>query len=135
MKIEQKNITISELFQDYKDNQEAGIVGFGGTLNIRPPYQREFVYNEKQRKAVINTVNKGFPLNTMYWSVTDDGFEIIDGQQRTVSICQYLDSVFSNEERYFHNLQENEKDTILNYELSVYQCPVSYTHLTLPTMA
>jgi len=122
MKIEQKNITISELFQDYKDNQEAGIVGFGGTLNIRPPYQREFVYNEKQRKAVINTVNKGFPLNTMYWSVTDDGFEIIDGQQRTVSICQYLDSVFSYEERYFHNLQENEKDTILNYELSVYQC-------------
>lgn len=122
MDIELKNITVKELVEGYRDNQEAGVVGFGGNLNIRPPYQREFVYNAKQREAVIDTVTRGFPLNTMYWAVTPDGFEIIDGQQRTVSICQYVDGVFSYKERYFHNLQQDEKDAILGYKLTVYQC-------------
>lgn len=122
MKIELKEITVSELVDGYEDNQEAGVVGFGGRLNIRPPFQREFVYDDKQREAVVDTVSMGFPLNTMYWAVTSDGFEIIDGQQRTISICQYVDSVFSYKDRYFHNLQQDEKDTILNYKLMVYQC-------------
>lgn len=122
MIIELKNISIKELSRGYLDNQEDGVIGFGGKLNIRPPFQREFVYNDKQREAVIDTVTRGFPLNTMYWAVTDDGFEIIDGQQRTVSLCQYLDGVFSYNDRYFHNLQQDEKDAILGYELTVYQC-------------
>lgn len=122
MDIDLKNITVRELVDSYQDNQEAGVVGFGGKLNIRPPFQREFVYNDKQREAVIDTVTKRFPLNTMYWAVTEDGFEIIDGQQRTVSLCQYVDGVFSYKDRYFHNLQQDEKEAILNYKLMVYQC-------------
>ncbi len=122
MDIELHNITVRELVENYQDDQEAGVVGFGGKLNIRPPYQREFVYNEKQREAVIDTITRVFPLNTMYWAVTPDGFEIIDGQQRTISICQYVDGVFSYKDRYFHNLQQDEKDAILDYKLTVYQC-------------
>lgn len=122
MDIELKNITVRELVDSYQDNQEDGVVGFGGKLNIRPPFQREFIYNEKQRAAVIDTITKNFPLNTMYWAVTEDGFEIIDGQQRTVSICQYVDNVFSYNNLYFHNLQQDERDTILDYELTVYRC-------------
>lgn len=123
MNIELKNISIRELVENYQDNQEAGVVGFGGKLNIRPPYQREFVYNDKQREAVIDTVTRSFPLNTMYWAATAaDGFEMIDGQQRTISLCQYVDGVFSYKDRYFHNLQQDEKDTILDYKLTVYWC-------------
>lgn len=122
MEIELKNITIRELVAEYQDNQEAGVVGFGRKLNIRPPYQREFVYNDKQREAVIDTITRGFPLNTMYWAATDDGFELIDGQQRTISICQYVDGVFSYKDRYFHNLQQDEKEEIFNYTLTIYQC-------------
>lgn len=122
MDIEFKNITVRELVDQYQDNQEAGVVGFGGKLNIRPPFQREFVYNDKQREAVIDTVTKNFPLNTMYWAVTEDGFEIIDGQQRTVSLCQYVDGIFSYKDRYFHNLQQDEKDAVLDYKLTVYRC-------------
>lgn len=122
MNIIHTQITVKELTEDYADNDEAGVVGFGGELNIRPPYQREFVYKDKQRDAVIDTVIKGFPLNTMYWAVTDDGFEIIDGQQRTVSICQYVCGDFSFNDRYFHNLHKDEKEKILNYMLTVYQC-------------
>lgn len=58
MDIELKNISVRELVEDYQDNQEAGVVGFGGKLNIRPPYQREFVYNDRQREAVIDTITR-----------------------------------------------------------------------------
>ena len=95
MKVKLKELTVRELVEDYKDHAEEGISGYGGRLDIRPPYQREFVYNDKQREAVIDTVSKDFPLNVMYWAVRNNGdFEIIDGQQRTLSICQYINSDF-----------------------------------------
>ncbi|MFH1198418.1 MAG: DUF262 domain-containing protein [bacterium] len=123
MKIELKEITVSELASGYKDNAEEGIVGYGGKLDIRPPYQREFIYKDKQRDAVINTITKKFPLNTMYWSVRKDGnFEIIDGQQRTVSICQYVNGDYSIDGLAFHNLPKDKQEQILNYSLMIYFC-------------
>ncbi|WP_298305628.1 DUF262 domain-containing protein [Flavobacterium sp.] len=123
MNIELKELTIKELADGYQDNSENGVVGFGGKLDIRPPYQREFIYKDKQRDAVINTVTKNFPLNVMYWAVREDGtFEVIDGQQRTISICQYVDGEFAYQNRYFHNLKADEKEQILNYKLMVYVC-------------
>lgn len=123
MKIELKEISVRNLTSGYIDNAEEGIFGYGGKLNIRPPYQREFIYNDKQRDAVINTITKKFPLNTMYWSVRKDGnFEIIDGQQRTVSICQYVNGDFSIDGLAFHNLPKDKQEQILNYSLMIYFC-------------
>ena len=123
MKIELKEVTVRELTEGYKDNEEKGVIGYNALLNIRPPYQREFIYKEAQRDAVIDTIIKGFPLNVMYWAVREDGnYEVIDGQQRTISICKYLNSDFTLNNRYFHNLQQNEKDQILNYKLMIYFC-------------
>lgn len=123
MNIELKEITVRELTNGYEDNEEAGVVGFDGKLDIRPPYQREFIYKDKQRDAVIDTITKDFPLNVMYWAVKDDGnFEVIDGQQRTISISQYVDGEFSFDGRYFHNLQKDEQEQILDYKLMVYIC-------------
>ena len=67
MNIDLLEIKVSELADGYIDNIEEGVFGYGGKLDIRPPYQREFVYKDKQRDAVINTVTKNFPLNVMYW--------------------------------------------------------------------
>jgi hypothetical protein len=123
MKIELKEISVRDLTAGYQDNEEAGVVGYGGKLDIRPAYQREFIYKDKQRNAVIETLTKDYPLNVMYWSVRDDGnYEVIDGQQRTISICQYVEGDFAFSGRYFHNLQADEKDQILNYPLMVYLC-------------
>lgn len=123
MKIELKELTVRELVDGYEDNNEGGVTGYGGKLNIRPPYQREFVYKDKQRDAVINTLTRDFPLNVMYWAVCeDDTYEVIDGQQRTISICQYVEGDFAFEERYFHNLQNDEQEQILNYKLMIYLC-------------
>ncbi len=60
MNIERNDITIAELFEGYQDRGDEGVVACGGTLDVRPPYQREFVYKEKQRDDVIRSVLRGF---------------------------------------------------------------------------
>ena len=123
MKIQLREITIREITEDYSDDGDGGVVGYGGKLDVRPPYQREFVYEDKERDAVLVTVQQGFPLNVMYWADRGDGtFEIIDGQQRTISICRYVDGTFSINGLAFHNLQADEKEQILDYPLMVYVC-------------
>jgi len=123
MNIKLKEITVRELTKGYQDNEENGVVGYGGKLDIRPPYQREFIYKDKQRDAVIDTITKNFPLNVMYWAVREDGnFEVIDGQQRTISISQFIEGDFAFQNRYFHNLQKDEQAKILDYKLMIYLC-------------
>ena len=123
MKIQLKEITVREVANKYINNEEEGVVGYNGNLNIRPKYQREFVYKDKQRDAVIETVRKNFPLNVMYWAKNEDGtFEVMDGQQRTISICEYVSGKFSLNFQYFHNLEEVEKEQILDYRLMIYFC-------------
>ena len=146
MNIELHKITVRELTKGYVDNNENGVRAYGGKLDVRPPFQREFVYKDKQRDAVIDTLTQGFPLNVMYWAVRNVAdcvpqsdqsicwdangdnagdnaqFEIIDGQQRTISICQFVNGDFAFNFRYFHNLQPDEQEQILNYELQVYIC-------------
>ncbi|MBP7806576.1 DUF262 domain-containing protein [Candidatus Gracilibacteria bacterium] len=123
MKIELREITIREVVEGYINNQEDGVVGFGGKLNIRPKYQREFIYGEKQQNSVIETVKKNFPLNVMYWVKNeDDTYEVLDGQQRTISICEYVAGKFSLNYQAFYNLEDIEKEQILGYKLMVYFC-------------
>ena len=132
MHIELHEITIRELAEGYQDLSvfEEGITGYGGRLNIRPKYQREFVYDDKKRNAVIDTVWNNYPLNVMYWVETDgsDGveFELLDGQQRTISICSYIAGEFmmiiEGNLCAWDNLTETQKDRILNYPLQIYIC-------------
>lgn len=123
MKIELHQIKVRDLVNGYRDSAEDGVFAYGGKLNIRPPYQREFVYKDKQRDAVIVSITKHFPLNVMYWCKNEDGnYEVLDGQQRTLSICQYINGNFAINFQYFHNLTEVDKNNILDYELMIYIC-------------
>ena len=103
MKIDLQPIKVVDLVKDYfRDDESSQVSGYGGRLNIRPKYQREYVYDDKKRNAVIDTVIKGFPLNTIYWarqtmSSNEAEFEVLDGQQRTISICEYVKGSFSIE--------------------------------------
>lgn len=127
MKIKLHEITVRDVADGYVDSAENGVVGYGGRLNIRPAFQREFIYKEKQRNEVIHTVMKNFPLNVMYWVKSDDGhFELLDGQQRTISLCQYVANEFSvmvdGMPRQFENLTDTEQAQILSYPLMIYIC-------------
>lgn len=132
MKIDLQKIPIQEVVrysvhldkcQGYTDKGEEGVYGCEGRLNIRPPYQREFIYKDKQRDAVVDSVVKDFPLNFLYWAINKDGsYEVLDGQQRLISIGQYVSGNFSIENMYFHNLKEDQQSQILNYGLMVCFC-------------
>ena len=123
MKIELHEIPIRDVTNGYVDSAENGVVGYGGRLNIRPAFQREFIYKEKERNEVINTIRKNFPLNVMYWVKSNDGnFELLDGQQRTISLCQYVAGDFSVNHKGFANLTKDEQEAILNYPLMIYVC-------------
>ena len=133
MDIKHKKVTVRELVKGYEDRGEEGVVGYGGNLDIRPPYQREFIYEGKPQEAVIETVRKGRPLSVIYWvdlGENEDGqtqYEILDGQQRTISICQFVNGEFAvkNENgnaQYLHNLTEDQKEALMDYELMVYEC-------------
>ena len=74
------------------------------------------------------------PLNSMYWAINPDGtYEVIDGQQRIISICQFLtnNDGFGNpiaidfngkHTQTFEGLSPEKKEQILNYKLQVYVC-------------
>ena len=149
MKIELHEVRVRELCAGYNDLsiQEEGIVGYGGRLNIRPKYQREFVYDEKQRNAVMDTVWQNFPLNVMYWVKVENGelnqlsennssnslispsnieYEVLDGQQRTISICSFIAGeymmLFDGNLLGFNNMTVEQQNRILDYKLQVYIC-------------
>jgi Restriction endonuclease len=123
MKIKEKKITVRDLVEGYQDKGDDGVVGYGGKLDIRPSFQRAFIYDERKQRAVIDTVINGFPLNLIYWSVADDGmYELLDGQQRTLSICRYVDGKFSHEFSYFENKPTDIQEKILSYELTIQIC-------------
>ena len=108
MKIELHEIPIRQVSNGYVDNAEDGVIAYGGKLDVRPAYQREFVYKDAKRDAVIDTIRHGFPLNVMYWVKTDDdNYEMLDGQQRTISFCSYINGDYSINYQFFKNLLLN----------------------------
>ena len=137
MKIIETKIKIKDIHENYSDNtenNEGGIVGYNGKLNIRPSYQRNFVYNTQQSQAVVYTILDNFPLNLIYFVTGVDSpyqYELLDGQQRIISICQFMEGIFAiNKNRkgdsynpvYYDGLSKEEREKFDNYELSVYIC-------------
>ena len=126
MTIDLKEVTIGEITKGYINNEELGVRGYNGLLDIRPPYQREFIYDENEQIAVINTVLHNYPLNVMYWVKRNNDaecpYEVMDGQQRTLSICQYVADVFAVDFKIFSNQPADIRKKILDYKLMVYVC-------------
>lgn len=123
MQIELHEVSIRELTTGYVNDEDAGVFGYSGQVCLRPAFQRNYVYDDKHRDAVIHTVRHGLPLNVMYWAINQDGtLECLDGQQRSISICDYVAGKYSINFQYFHNLTDVERDEILDYKLMVYFC-------------
>ncbi len=128
MKIKETKIKIKDLFKNYKNDIDEGVQAYKGKLNVRPAYQRQFVYKPDKRNAVIDSVLNNYPLSIMYWSKTKEGdYECLDGQQRTISICDFIkiggfSIKWNNNLVNYYSLDEIEKKQIDNYELTIYIC-------------
>ena len=136
MEIKKIKVTIKELCEGYVNDEdiELGVHAYDGKLCVRPAFQRAFVYDKKQENAVINTALRGFPLNVMYWVENEDGtYDCLDGQQRTISLCNFVDGasnftapwLFEGRKISFTTLKRIDPDLcqhFMNYELDVYVC-------------
>lgn len=133
MDIKLHEITIGELVDGYIDEGESGVFALDENLTIRPPYQREMVYSEAQQVKVIDSVMNDYPINVMYWMIVEkdeDGnpikFECLDGQQRTLSICHFIDGDYpvmvGGNPKYYNNLSAEEQKQINDYKTMIYFC-------------
>jgi hypothetical protein len=129
MKIDRRQVKVRDIADEYADlsETEEGVTGYGGRLDIRPKYQRNFVYDDKKRAAVIDTILKGYPLNVLYWVVKDDGtYEVMDGQQRIISACQYVHGEFSvdvdGSPKFFGGLSREQRAQVSNYQFTIFFC-------------
>lgn len=77
MDISLKQVTIGEVYEGYINDgeNENGVTGYDDNLNIRPKYQRNYVYKDNKRDEVVRTVLKKFPLNVFYWVDLGDAYE------------------------------------------------------------
>lgn len=139
MNIRFYKIKIKDLVKGYTNKDESGVWAYDGKLNIRPAYQREFCYDINRQQAVIKTIIKGYPINTVYFyeDKDDNGkflqYSLLDGQQRLTSICRFMNNEFSIDidisgkstpikyAQMTGNLNNMQKD-IENYEIMTFIC-------------
>lgn len=138
MEIKMIKLPIRELIKGYhEDDATSKVTAWDGNLDVRPEYQREYVYDDQKRDSVINTVLHNFPLNIMYF--VDRGedaegarYEVLDGQQRIISICRFYTNTAISVKLPAPtggynivnrpNLFDDQTEAFLDYELQVYIC-------------
>ena len=124
-------ITVKDICEGfvYNELEGKGLFGLSGKLTIQPEYQRNYIYADgKKDVAVIDSLLKGYPLGLIYFvKVSDDEFEILDGQQRITSFGRYVTNKFAikdeNEmEQYFDAIAADKRTKILEAKLTIYEC-------------
>ena len=113
----------------YNELEGKGLFGLSGSLTIQPEYQRNYIYADGKRDvAVIESILKGYPLGLIYFNtVSEDTFEVLDGQQRITSIGRYVTNKFAvkdenDMEQYFSGIASDKQARILETNLLIYEC-------------
>ncbi len=124
-------ITIKDVCEGfvYNELEGKGLFGLSGKLTIQPEYQRNYIYADGKRDvAVIESILKGYPLGIIYFNkVSDEKFEVLDGQQRITSIGRFVTNKFAikdenDMQQYFSSLAHEIQKTILETKLLIYEC-------------
>lgn len=99
-----------------------------GKLQYRTYFQRQYVWREKDRIELIDTIMQGYPIPAIFIcdAQTDyDGlkktYNVLDGRQRLESIFSYLKGEFSYNGKRFGELNENDKQRVLSYNIALVQ--------------
>jgi len=113
----------------YNEYEGKGLFGLSGKLVIQPEYQRNYIYADgKKDVAVIQSLLKGYPLGLIYFTkVSEDKFEVLDGQQRITSFGRFVTGKFpiiddNGIPHYFSGLASDLQKKILEAKLTIYEC-------------
>jgi hypothetical protein len=133
------NISVASICDGFVYNQleGKGLYGLGGKLTIQPEYQRNYIYADKggnKEQAVIYSLLKGYPLGLIYFNkVSDDKFEVLDGQQRITSIGRFVTNKFAimddGNPKNFDSLPADQRAKILESGLLIYECEGTETEI------
>ncbi|MCA4348409.1 DUF262 domain-containing protein, partial [Acinetobacter baumannii] len=89
-------------------------------------FQRDLVWREIHKKDFIETILLGLPFPQLFISKGKvDLVEmktvscIVDGQQRTNAIIEFIDNRFSVSDKFFRDLDDIERTNFLKYEIAV----------------
>ncbi len=124
-------LTVREICEGfvYNELEGKGLFGLSGKLVIQPEYQRNYIYADgKKDVAVIDSVLKRYPLGLIYFNkVSDEKFEVLDGQQRITSLGRFVTGKFSIKddngmEQYFDGLDAEVQKLIMDTKLLIYEC-------------
>jgi len=124
-------ITVKDICEGfvYNELEGKGLFGLSGKLTIQPEYQRNYIYADgKKDVAVIDSLLKGYPLGLIYFvKVSDDEFEVLDGQQRITSFGRFVTNKFAIKdengiEQYFDSLATDKQRKIMETKLTIYEC-------------
>ncbi|MEK3936933.1 MULTISPECIES: HNH endonuclease family protein [Sporosarcina] len=127
------DITVENICEGfvYNELEGRGLFGLSGKLVIQPEYQRNYIYaseDGKREVAVIESILKGYPIGLIYFNkVSEDNFEVLDGQQRITSIGRFITNKFAIKdengmEQIFDGLALDKKEQILRTKLLIYEC-------------
>lgn len=125
------DITIKDICDGfvYNELEGKGLFGLSGKLTIQPEYQRNYIYADGKRDvAVIHSILKGYPLGLIYFNkVSNEAFEVLDGQQRITSFGRYVTNKFAVKdenqiEQYFSGIASDKQQKILDTKILIYEC-------------
>ncbi|MCX6810843.1 MAG: DUF262 domain-containing protein [Candidatus Berkelbacteria bacterium] len=115
----------------YNELEGKGLFGLSGKLTIQPEYQRNYIYASdggKREAAVIASVLKEYPIGLIYFNkVSDDKFEVLDGQQRITSLGRFITDKFAiidqnGMPQNFSGMAKDKQTKILETKLTIYEC-------------
>lgn len=126
-----------ELAENFEDNGESkGAWCLNGKLCLRPSFQRNAVWDDDKNRKLITTIANNAPIGTIYLGQEQkengDIMEltvVIDGQQRLIAICRFINGdfsiVYNGKHLFFDDLYYELPEIwkrIRNYEVKMYNC-------------
>lgn len=107
-----------------------------GELHMKPPFQRNPVWVERQKSFLIDTILSGLPIPEVYMqdTITADGeakYIVVDGQQRLRAVLEFVEGRFQIDAKdspdwgdmCFDDLSPSDKKQIYQYDFVVRQLP------------
>lgn len=88
-------------------------------IDLQPPYQRNFIWTNKDQQLLIDSILKGYPLPSFFVYKKNDKeylYEMVDGQQRAETISRFAKGrIISSDKK---NINDIDKESFLSYRLN-----------------
>ena len=87
-------------------------------IDLRPPYQRNFIWSPKDQKLLIESLHKGYPLPNFFILKNEDNtYEMVDGQQRAITIHKFINNEFPDLHKKYY--REYAANSFQDYKLNI----------------